>query len=68
MIEGTIASIMPKGFGFIEVSGYDKNVFFHASECAGISFEQLRKGDKVSMREVATTERGYSASKVSLIS
>lgn len=66
MIEGTIASIMDKGFGFIEVAGYEKNIFFHASECAGVNFEQLRKGDLVSIREIVATPKGYSASKVSL--
>jgi len=67
MINGIVSNVMKEGFGFIEVEGYDKNVFFHASECAGIKIEQLRKGDKVSIREVIETEKGFSGVKIALL-
>lgn len=66
MIYGKVQNLNDKGFGFIEVEGYDKNVFFHASECKGIKFEQLRKGDSVSMREIESGQRGFTAFDISL--
>lgn len=66
--KGVIASLVDeKGYGFIEVSGYDKNIFFHAKDCRGIRFEQLRKGDRVQIGEIAQKERGNVARNVSLI-
>lgn len=68
MIEGIIKNVSDKskGFGFIIVDGYDRDVFFHATECAGVEFEQLRKNDKVTIREITETARGYTASGISL--
>lgn len=65
---GIIASIVEdKGYGFIEVEGRDKHVFFHAKDCTGIRFEQLRKGDTVTMTQIVQKERGDSARNVSLV-
>ena len=67
-ITGEIASLVEdKGYGFIQVAGRDKNVFFHAKDCRGIRFEQLRTGDKVTIDEIVTKDRGESAKNVSLI-
>lgn len=45
---GTIARVTDKGFGFITPDeGGDKDVFFHASALEGITFDELREGDKV---------------------
>lgn len=45
---GTIARVTDKGFGFITPDeGEGKDVFFHASSLDGISFDELREGDKV---------------------
>lgn len=66
---GTIASLVEdKGYGFIEVPGYERHVFFHAKDCRDIRFEQLRQGDKVSIGEIVAKERGNSAKNVSLAS
>jgi CspA family cold shock protein len=46
-MEGTIKRITDKGFGFIS-DGSSKDMFFHSSALEGISFEQLREGQKVS--------------------
>lgn len=45
---GTIARVTDKGFGFITPDeGDGKDVFFHASSLSGLSFDELREGDKV---------------------
>ena len=50
MAEGTIKKVLDKGFGFIKTSG-DKDLFFHSSSVQGISFNELREGQKVSYTE-----------------
>lgn len=60
MQEGTIARLMPKGFGFIKYEGSDKDIFFHAKELDGVAFDDLREGDKVTF-EVAQGEKGPNA-------
>src|SRR5947207_1493788 len=46
MAEGKIKRLTDKGFGFIE-TGTDKDMFFHTSNCDGVSFEDLREGQRV---------------------
>lgn len=65
MIEGTIVAIFEKGFGFINVDGYDKNVFFHASDCGDVAFDTFKKGDEVLLKKIITSAKGYSAVSVS---
>lgn len=50
MAEGTIKKLTDKGFGFIKSSG-DKDLFFHSSSVQGVSFDELREGQKVSYSE-----------------
>jgi cold shock protein len=50
MAEGTIKKLTTKGFGFIKTGG-DKDLFFHSSSVEGVSFEDLREGQKVSYTE-----------------
>ncbi len=45
-MEGTIKRITDKGFGFID-NGTDKDMFFHSSALEGVTFEQLREGQRV---------------------
>lgn len=47
MSEGTIKRLTDKGFGFID-TGTGKDMFFHHSNVEGVSYEQLREGQKVS--------------------
>jgi cold shock protein len=50
MSEGTIKRLTDKGFGFIQTaSGND--VFFHMSSVEGVSFNELRQGQRVSYVE-----------------
>lgn len=50
MAEGKIKRLTDKGFGFIE-DGSGKDMFFHMSNLEGVSFEQLREGQRVSFTE-----------------
>lgn len=66
--EGTVEFLNEKGFGFLKIDGYNKNVFFHAKDLRHVRFEQLRKGDRVSVESISSDERGYKANQVFLIS
>ena len=50
MAEGTIKKVMDKGFGFIKTAT-DKDLFFHSSAVQGVSFNELREGQKVTYTE-----------------
>jgi cold shock protein len=50
MAEGTIKKLTNKGFGFINTGG-EKDLFFHSSSLQGVTFEELREGQKVSYTE-----------------
>ena len=64
MPEGTIKKLADKGFGFIQ--GAEKDIFFHFSALEGISFEELREGQKVEYQE-GTGPKGPRAENVTLI-
>lgn len=64
MQTGTIARLTDKGFGFIKREGQEKDLFFHANELVGVSFDELREGDSVTF-EVAESPKGPNAVKVS---
>ena len=57
-----------KGFGFIQIEGREKNVFFHAKDVRHIAFEKLRKGDSVEVEGIKQTEKGFNSGKVYLVS
>jgi CspA family cold shock protein len=50
MAEGTIKRLTDRGFGFIKTEG-TKDLFFHSSSLQGVTFEELREGQKVSYTE-----------------
>ena len=50
MAEGTIKRLTDKGFGFINTGG-EKDLFFHSSALDGVSFEDLKEGQRVSFTE-----------------
>ena len=66
MAEGTIKRINEKGFGFIE-TGSDKDMFFHSSCLQGVTFDDLREGQRVSY-DVGEGPKGPRAENVQLIS
>ena len=53
-----------RGFGFIEMEGKDKDLFFHSNELKDVTFEELNEGDKVQF-EITAGDKGDSATGVS---
>ena len=66
MMTGTIKTLTPKGFGFIAREGEVKDLFFHSKELKGVTYAELKEGDKVSF-EVAEGEKGPAAVNVSRV-
>lgn len=64
MQTGTIKRLTDRGFGFISIEGNDKDLFFHSNELKGVTFEDLKEGDKVQF-EVANGPKGENATNVS---
>lgn len=46
MAEGTIKKLTDRGFGFINTGG-SQELFFHSKALQGVSFDELREGQKV---------------------
>ena len=65
MQTGTIKRLTDRGFGFIQIEGEDKDLFFHSNELEGVEFNDLKEGDKVQF-EVTQSPKGPNATKVSL--
>jgi len=63
-MQGTIKTLTEKGFGFITVEGEEKDLFFHSNELRGVSFAELKVGDKVTF-EKADSPKGPNAVNVS---
>ena len=64
-MEGTVKRVTDKGFGFID-DGSAKDMFFHSSALVGISFDQLRVGQRVSY-DVGRGPKGPCADNVRVI-
>lgn len=65
-MEGTIKKLTDKGFGFIGVDGDSKDLFFHSNELKGVSYNELKEGDRVSF-EKADSPKGPNAVNVTRI-
>lgn len=65
-MEGIIEKLTDKGFGFIKIEGQTKGLFFHSNELKGVTFEELKEGDKVSF-EMADSPKGPNAINVSRV-
>ncbi|MFZ3054912.1 MAG: cold shock domain-containing protein [Minisyncoccales bacterium] len=65
-MEGTIKNLTDKGFGFITVDGEEKDLFFHSNELKGVSYDELKVGDRVSF-EKGESPKGPNAVNVSRI-
>ena len=50
MAEGTIKRLTDKGFGFID-TGKGQDIFFHMASLVGVTYEDLREGQRVSFTE-----------------
>jgi len=66
MAEGTVKTKTPKGFGFIAREGETKDLFFHSKELKGVTYDELKEGDKVTF-EVVQGEKGPAATNVSRV-
>lgn len=64
-MEGTIKTLNEKRFGFISREGEEKDLFFHSNELSGVSFDDLKEGDKVTF-ELVDTDKGPAAKEVKL--
>ena len=62
-MEGKIARLTDRGFGFISREGEEKDLFFHANELNGVEFDELKEGDKVTF-EIADGPKGQNATSV----
>jgi len=65
-MNGTIKTLTDRGFGFISRENETKDLFFHSKELVGVTFDELKVGDKVTF-EVAEGEKGPNAVKVSRV-
>ena len=65
-MEGTIKTLTDKAFGFITVEGDEKDLFFHSNELRGVSYNELKEGDKVSF-DKADSPKGPNAVNVTRI-
>ncbi|MEK7211063.1 MAG: cold shock domain-containing protein [Patescibacteria group bacterium] len=63
-MEGTIKTLTEKGFGFITVDGEEKDLFFHSNELRGVSYAELKVGEKVTF-EKTDSPKGPNATNVS---
>ena len=57
---GTIKTLTERGFGFISREGEVKDLFFHSKELKGVTYAELKVGDKVTF-EVVQGEKGPAA-------
>ncbi len=60
---GTIKTLTDRGFGFISQEGQEKDLFFHSKDLSGVTFDELKVGDKVTF-EVVQGEKGPNAKNV----
>ena len=62
-MKGTIARVTDRGFGFITPESGEKDIFFHANELNGLTFDELREGDAVTF-ELTDGPKGPAATNV----
>jgi CspA family cold shock protein len=60
---GTIKRVTDKGFGFISREGEEKDLFFHANDLNGVSFNELKVGDTVTF-DIEQGQKGPAAKNV----
>ena len=63
---GIIKALTDKGFGFINVEGQEKDLFFHTNSLVGVQFNELREGDTVSF-ETEMSPKGMNAVNVNRV-
>ena len=56
---GKVHSLGDRLSGFIRRVGVKEHLFFHADDCEGFDFKQLKKGDKVCFKVVEASNGDY---------
>jgi cold shock protein len=64
-MNGTIKTKTDRGFGFIARDGETKDLFFHSSDLAGVTFDELQVGAAVTF-DVVNGDKGPAAKNVKL--
>ena len=67
-MNGKIARLTDKGFGFIATEGGEpgKDLFFHSTALQGVAYNDLREGDAVTF-EVEQSDKGPRAINVARV-
>lgn len=65
-MQGVVKTVNEKGFGFITREGEAKDLFFHSNDLVGVSFTEIRVGDKVKF-EIMDGAKGPAAKNVERI-
>ncbi len=66
MTQGKIVRKNEKGFGFIKSGSLEKDLFFHANDVKGTSFDDLQEWEEVSFN-IAESDKGPKAENVERI-
>lgn len=66
MMQGTIARLTDRGFGFIKPAEGDKDIFFHAKAVMNVAYNDLKEGDAVTF-EIEQGPKGPAAANVNRI-
>ena len=62
-MNGVVKKKTDKGFGFITVTGQDKDLFFHSNSLVDVTFDELKEGDSVTF-DVEDSPKGKNATNV----
>lgn len=62
-MDGKIARLTDRGYGFISRENEEKDLFFHSNELVDVKFDDLKEGDKVTF-EIAEGPKGLNATQV----
>ncbi len=62
-MKGKIKTKTDKGYGFIQIEGQDKDLFFHSNDLVEVTFDELQEGDEVEFN-VVESDKGQRAENV----